>query len=88
MELILAHSREVTGDPLVDVEAFNFSKAAATAPASTGNSAPKKSLESEEWPVEADDGPLFYQPGKKGFYSPRQGRGTIERLNAFRNVGR
>ena len=27
-------------------------------------------------------------PGKRGFYSPAQGRGTPERLNAFRNVGR
>jgi len=32
--------------------------------------------------------PLFYQPGKKGFYSPRQGKPTDIRLNAFRNVGR
>lgn len=32
--------------------------------------------------------PLFYQPGKRGFYSPRQSRPTPERLNAFRNVGR
>lgn len=32
--------------------------------------------------------PLFYQPGKRGFYSPRQSRPGLERLNAFRNVGR
>merc|ERR1712241_317171 len=32
--------------------------------------------------------PLFYQPGKRGFYSPRQARPTEVRLNAFRNVGR
>lgn len=32
--------------------------------------------------------PLFYCPGKAGFYSPRQGKATFERLNAFRNVGR
>ncbi|XP_068224173.1 E3 ubiquitin-protein ligase UBR5 isoform X7 [Palaemon carinicauda] len=32
--------------------------------------------------------PLFYQPGKRGFYSPRQGRPSPERLDAFRNVGR
>lgn len=32
--------------------------------------------------------PLFYQPGKRGFYSPRQGRPTEMRLNGFRNVGR
>lgn len=37
---------------------------------------------------EEDNAPLFYCPGKRGFYAPRQGRGTFERLNAFRNVGR
>lgn len=44
----------------------------------------------EEAGEEAEDGaaPLFYQPGKRGFYSPRQGRPQPERLNAFRNVGR
>ncbi|OTF69943.1 hypothetical protein BLA29_003354 [Euroglyphus maynei] len=35
-----------------------------------------------------DDSPLFYQPGLRGFYSPRAGRATENRLNAFRNVGR
>ncbi|CAG0886409.1 unnamed protein product [Darwinula stevensoni] len=35
-----------------------------------------------------DSCPLFYQPGKRGFYSPRQGKATPERINAFRNVGR
>jgi E3 ubiquitin-protein ligase EDD1 len=35
-----------------------------------------------------DTAPLFYQPGKRGFYSPRQARPTEVRLNAFRNVGR
>lgn len=35
-----------------------------------------------------DNAPLFYAPGKRGFYTPRQGRGSYERLNAFRNVGR
>ncbi|XP_058822733.1 E3 ubiquitin-protein ligase hyd isoform X2 [Topomyia yanbarensis] len=34
------------------------------------------------------DAPLFYSPGKRGFYSPRQGYPSSERLNAFRNVGR
>lgn len=37
---------------------------------------------------EEDNAPLFYCPGKRGFYAPRQGRATFERLNAFRNVGR
>ncbi|XP_026278748.1 E3 ubiquitin-protein ligase UBR5 [Frankliniella occidentalis] len=35
-----------------------------------------------------DNAPLFYSPGKRGFYSPRQGKASFERLNAFRNVGR
>lgn len=35
-----------------------------------------------------DNGPLFYQPGKPNFYSPRQGYPSFERINAFRNVGR
>lgn len=32
--------------------------------------------------------PLFYSPGKCGFYSPREGFASFERLNAFRNIGR
>lgn len=32
--------------------------------------------------------PLFYQPGKPGFYSLRAGMNTPGRLNAYRNVGR
>lgn len=35
-----------------------------------------------------DNAPLFYQPGRRGFYTPRQGKASIERINAFRNVGR
>lgn len=35
-----------------------------------------------------DYAPLFYSPGKCGFYSPREGFASYERLNAFRNVGR
>lgn len=35
-----------------------------------------------------DNAPLFYSPGKRGFYSPRQGLASNDRINAFRNVGR
>ncbi|XP_067616130.1 E3 ubiquitin-protein ligase hyd isoform X2 [Eurosta solidaginis] len=35
-----------------------------------------------------DNEPLFYSPGKRGFYTPRQGYGSYERINAFRNIGR
>lgn len=41
----------------------------------------------EEYQLE-DNAPLFYSPGKRGFYSPRQGYATYERINAFRNIGR
>lgn len=46
---------------------------------------PRKTIIDE--PLE-DNGPLFYMPGKRGIYSPRQGRASNERINAFRNVGR
>ena len=54
---------------------------APTAGTSTGSDA-------EEGAEEEDTAPLFYCPGKQGFYSPRQGKASPERLNAFRNVGR
>lgn len=41
----------------------------------------------EECQIE-DNAPLFYSPGKRGFYSPRQGLASSDRINAFRNVGR
>lgn len=47
----------------------------------------RKSEVEEEEELE-DNSPLFWQPGKRGFYSPRPGKSTPERLNAFRNVGR
>ena len=48
-----------------------------------------RSSETEEPAEDSDDNsPLFYCPGKRGFYSPRQGKASFERLNAFRNVGR
>ena len=45
-------------------------------------------MTSNETTVVEDNAPLFYSPGKRGFYSPVQGKATAERLNAFRNVGR
>ena len=47
----------------------------------------RKSEVEEEEELE-DNSPLFWQPGKRGFYSPRPGKSTPVRLNAFRNVGR
>ena len=64
---------------LPDLDIFNLSK----------NKDDQNTVEvpPEEVPVE-DNAPLFYSPGKRGFYSPVQGKATPERLNAFRNVGR
>lgn len=42
----------------------------------------------QELAEEEDNAPLFYQPATRGFYSPRAGRCSEARLNAFRNVGR
>jgi E3 ubiquitin-protein ligase EDD1 len=35
-----------------------------------------------------DNTPLFWQADKKGFFSPRPGKNSISRLNAFRSIGR
>ncbi|XP_064552253.1 E3 ubiquitin-protein ligase hyd [Drosophila montana] len=39
-------------------------------------------------PMDDDNEPLFYAPGKRGFYTSRQGLASFERINAFRNIGR
>ncbi|XP_017873446.1 PREDICTED: E3 ubiquitin-protein ligase hyd isoform X2 [Drosophila arizonae] len=48
----------------------------------------KKSPSAATEPIEDDNEPLFYSPGKRGFYTPRQGLASFERINAFRNIGR
>ena len=53
--------------------------------ASPVQAAPQEKLELE---MGDESAPLFYQPGKRGFYSPRLSRPSDTRLNAFRNVGR
>lgn len=45
-------------------------------------------MELEDTDDSDDNAPLFYQPGKRGFYSPRPGKNTEARLNCFRNIGR
>ena len=67
----------------LDVDVFNLSsdKGKKSTPG-------KKSEGDDESEGLEDNKPLFWQPGKRGYYSPRPGRNTPERLNAFRNVGR
>ena len=67
----------------MDLDIFNLSSADKTKKKSDTS---RSDVEEEEDPE--DTSPLFWQPGKRGFYSPRPGKNTPERLNAFRNVGR
>jgi E3 ubiquitin-protein ligase EDD1 len=87
VDIILTHSREISGEGLLDLDVFNFSKTSGGA-TSGGSGNTKKPTGDGEEAYDDDNSPLFYQPGKRGFSSPRLGKPTAERLNAFRNVGR
>ncbi|XP_026726187.1 E3 ubiquitin-protein ligase UBR5 isoform X6 [Trichoplusia ni] len=84
MDLIVMHPSEA----ILDLDVFSLSErggGAAGAAAGAGGAASSSAAAA----APADDAaPLFYSPGKRGYYSPRQGRATPERINAFRNVGR
>ena len=79
---------------LIELDMFNLTRSNSIGSSNTisknspisGSTVKQVTLEDEE--DGEDNAPLFYQPGKRGFVSPRQGKGTPERLNAFRNVGR
>jgi E3 ubiquitin-protein ligase EDD1 len=77
-----AVSASVSADhsTLPDIDFFNLSKSKEDSNSATETSGANEVVE--------DNLPLFYSPGKRGFYSPIQGKATPERLNAFRNVGR
>ena len=54
----------------------------------TTTSGDKETMDIDDEEDYFDNSPLFFQPGKSGFYSPRPGKNSAERLNCFRNVGR
>ncbi|KAG7304392.1 hypothetical protein JYU34_011332 [Plutella xylostella] len=87
MDLIVMHPSEAILEihhPLPDLDVFSLSERGAG-----GSGAGPSTAAAPAPPLPADDSaPLFYSPGKRGYYSPRQGRATAERINAFRNVGR
>ncbi|CAH1996841.1 unnamed protein product [Acanthoscelides obtectus] len=92
VEMILAHSHsqsELTSEALLELDVFSLNDRGArkSGSARSGGDNPEDAaqLQNQE---EDDNAPLFYCPGKRGFYAPRQGKATYERLNAFRNVGR
>ncbi|XP_069676360.1 E3 ubiquitin-protein ligase UBR5 isoform X2 [Periplaneta americana] len=84
MELILSHGHELASEALLDLDVFNLSERGKK----SGSGASRSSETEEPQEDSEDNAPLFYSPGKRGFYSPRQGKASFERLNAFRNVGR
>ena len=73
----------MSADALLDLDIFNLSTDKNKKTTSGGR---RSDLEDEE--DMEDSTPLFWQPGKRGYYSPRPGKNTPERLSAFRNVGR
>ncbi|XP_029848951.2 E3 ubiquitin-protein ligase UBR5 isoform X8 [Ixodes scapularis] len=84
VEIIVSHGREA--ETLLDLDVFSLGERARRSSNSSG--AARRSDAEEEEEDGEDNSPLVYQPGKRGFYAPRQGKCTPDRLNAFRNVGR
>ncbi|XP_046991563.1 E3 ubiquitin-protein ligase UBR5 [Schistocerca americana] len=85
VDLIQSHSQEqLASEALLDLDVFSLSERGKKPSSGTSRNA-----DAEEAAEESEDNaPLFYSPGKRGFYSPRQGKASFERQNAFRNVGR
>lgn len=84
VDICMSHNieqRELKAEALLDLDIFNLSS-------TSSSGSKKKTGEVEEEEELEDNAPLFWQPGKRGYYSPRPGRNTLERLNCFRNVGR
>ena len=75
--------RDMAVDTALELDVFNLSSDKGKKSATPG----KKNDVDDESDLE-DNQPMFWQPGKRGYYSLRPGRNTPERLNAFRNVGR
>lgn len=103
VDIILTHGRDQnsnsnSSDSPGDLDIFNLSRSSNTNSSNLNKSSgvgsgstPPTNLRQgtmEDDDEVEDNAPLFYQPGKRGFVSPRQGKCTQERKNAFRNVGR
>lgn len=91
IEMILAHSQsqqELTSEALLELDVFSLTDRGSSRKSGSRNSNGDNTNQEDNGTDEEDNAPLFYCPGKRGFYAPRQGKGTFERMNAFRNVGR
>ena len=90
--MIFICCREINPEAILELDIFNLSADKAKKPvsggagSSFGGAGGAKRPDSD--PDTEDNSPLFWQPGKRGYYALRQGKGTPERMNVFRNVGR
>ncbi|XP_046357083.2 E3 ubiquitin-protein ligase UBR5-like isoform X2 [Haliotis rufescens] len=84
VDIIMSHGREMSAETLLDLDIFNLS----SDKTKKGGSGSDRRSDGEEEEDLEDNAPLLWQPGKHGYYSPRPGKNTPERLNAFRNIGR
>ena len=75
--------REISAEAILDLDIFNLSADKSKRSSGTG-----RRVESDEEEDLEDNSPLFWQPGKRGYYAPRVGKATPERISAYRNVGR
>ncbi|XP_035381953.1 E3 ubiquitin-protein ligase UBR5 isoform X1 [Electrophorus electricus] len=89
MELLITHGRENGADSILDLGLLDTpEKAQQENRKRHGSTRSVVDMELDDTDDGDDNAPLFYQPGKRGFYSPRPGKNTEARLNCFRNVGR
>ncbi|XP_029594233.1 E3 ubiquitin-protein ligase UBR5-like isoform X2 [Salmo trutta] len=90
MELLIAHGRENGADSILDLGLLEAPEKAQQQENRKRHGSTRSVVDMElDDPEDGDDNaPLFYQPGKRGFYSPRPGKNTEARLNCFRNIGR
>ncbi|KAK1896054.1 E3 ubiquitin-protein ligase UBR5 [Dissostichus eleginoides] len=87
MELLIAHGRENGADSILDLGLLEAPEKAQNRKRH-GSTRSVVDMELDDPDDGDDNAPLFYQPGKRGFYSPRPGKNTEARLNCFRNIGR
>ncbi|KAL0598967.1 E3 ubiquitin-protein ligase UBR5 [Plecturocebus cupreus] len=88
MELIIAHGRENGADSILDLGLIDSSEKVQENRKRHGSSRSVVDMDLDDTDDGDDNAPLFYQPGKRGFYTPRPGKNTEARLNCFRNIGR
>ncbi|KAF6101575.1 ubiquitin protein ligase E3 component n-recognin 5 [Phyllostomus discolor] len=88
MELIIAHGRENGADSILDLGLLDSSEKVQENRKRHGSSRSVVDMDLDDTDDGDDNAPLFHQPGKRGFYTPRPGKNTEARLNCFRNIGR